>query len=98
MGIVENDIIDSIPSVSDKIWYMEEIAIYIESLKLKLTDAESDDLYCIVDGLTSKMIYKLLSGQCSLQSRLEWDVDRMEKYVEDEIEKMYVILYKYNLI
>ncbi len=85
-------------SLKDKIWYMESVAVYIESLHLKLSSTEDDDLYSIVDGLVSKMVYNLISGRCSLQSSLDWDVTRIEKYVEDKIENLYNILYKYNLI
>lgn len=89
---------DTCQSVSDKLWYMEVLAIYIESLKLNLSNLETDEVYAIVDGLTSKMIYNLLNGRCSLKTSLEWSVDHIELYIDKSIELLYEILYKYNLI
>ncbi len=89
---------DTCQSVSDKLWYMETLAVYIESLRLNLSVSESDEVYAIVDGLTSNMIYRLLDGKCSLKTSLEWSVDRIESYIDKSIESLYEILYRYNLI
>ena len=99
-------------SMQDKIYKMHHIAFQIELIvsncynenikeyvinNLTMTEAETDIIYAIVDGLTEKYIMDRITGHCSLQAMLDNPIEKLEKIVDLKIIELLNMAKKYDI-
>ena len=57
-----------------------------------LADEEAEVVYGWADGLNHKYYEKHVTGQCSIQAMIDFDIDKFEQTVVEDIVKMQIIL------
>lgn len=63
-----------------------------DKVLIHLSEEDVDELASWADGLPQKRIYRIMSGQCSLQTTIDFDIAKEEERIDDVLEHINKLL------
>ncbi len=86
-------------SIDEKLQKLYELSCnlaYVNDCEVVDTDklygkGISDIIWSMVDGLYSQWVCNMVAGRCSLQAMIDFDLSKVEKQIDDRIEKLQAI-------